>query len=43
MSKKDEITKTVSYGQEKAREKTEDMLTNILIPLESHNLFMLGS
>lgn len=43
MSEKDAITETVSYGQERAREKTEDMLTNTLIPLGNRSLCILGS
>ena len=40
---KDAITKTEFCVQERAREKTEDMPTNIPIPLANSNLFTHGN
>ena len=41
--KNDAIAKIVFCNQERAREKTEDMRTNMLTPLGNRNLSTLGS
>ena len=41
--KKDETAKIAFCGLERAKEKTDGMLTNMLIPLENRSLFTHGS